>query len=387
MNSQGSTALMKFLSSVASKASIGKHVYVVGGAVRNFIISQPIKDVDIVIDSIKAKMDSEKFAKLVQRKIPVKSNLTTNQYGVAIITVNGDWTLHGEDLKGEVIEIANARKESYTGKAGKGYKPTEVAAASIEQDVHRREFTFNTLMWKLADLANGPDKAKIVDITGYGLRDLKAGIVKTPSDPHKTFKDDPTRMLRAVKFMSKYGFKMDPIVGNAIRHNAHMLKNAPHEAIGDLLVNTILKDPSHKKALQQMKELGLLDVVSDMIKTNPKFRSRMERWANNKKVAFLFDLLDVGLPLNAPIGFLDKDQQMHVRKIALGLDDPESFIQNLKQPGRAVDMRLVQKQFTGNKKEMGKFMQKVQSSARQILLDNPKLPVNKITDLVLKDLK
>ena len=110
MEHRTSVALMKFLSDVAIKAGVSKHVYVVGGAVRNFVIGQPVKDVDVVIDSVAAGKDSAWFAKVVQKAIPVPTSLVTNQYGVAILTVKGEWDVDGANLQGEVLEIANARR-------------------------------------------------------------------------------------------------------------------------------------------------------------------------------------------------------------------------------------------------------------------------------------
>lgn len=236
-----SIALMKFLSRVSIQAGVGSHVYVVGGAVRNFILDVPIKDIDVVVDSVAAGKgrDSEWFAKRVQSAIPTVSNLTTNQYGVAIITVKGSWTLDGEELQGEVIEIANARKESYGGAEGKGFKPHMVEPATVGEDVVRREFTFNTLLWRMLDLAHGPDRAEIIDLTGRGMKDLKDGVMATPRDPDVVFSDDPTRMLRLIRFQTKYGFKVPPDVAVSVKKNAHKLKNVPWEAVATLLMKIL----------------------------------------------------------------------------------------------------------------------------------------------------
>jgi len=217
-----SVALMRFLSAVARHAGVADHVYIVGGAVRNFVLGEPIKDIDVAIDSVGAGHDSEWFARRVATEIPTSTNLTTNQYGVAILTIKGDWLLEGHPMRGEVMEIANARAESY-GAGGQGYKPTDVRPATIEEDVYRREFTFNTLLWRLSDLADGPDGAPIIDITGRGLRDLEQRRIWTPSPADQTFSDDPTRMLRAVKFALRYGFEIPPEVVESIRRNAGTL--------------------------------------------------------------------------------------------------------------------------------------------------------------------
>jgi 2'-5' RNA ligase len=231
--------LVKWLSDLAQHLGVARDTYVVGGAVRNFILGEPIKDVDVVIDTIKAGRDSEWLAQQVAKAIPVPTNVTTNQYGVAILTVKGDWVLDDENLRGEIIEIANARKESYGGETGKGYKPHMVEPATIEEDLRRRDFTVNTLMWRLLDLAHGPDRAEVVDLMGCGRRDLEQRILRCPQDPDITFSDDPTRMLRLVRFMSRYNMKVSPDVAAAVRRNAPKLKNAPWEAIASVLMQTL----------------------------------------------------------------------------------------------------------------------------------------------------
>lgn len=377
-------ALMKWLARQAKKHKIGDHVYVVGGAVRNFIIDQPIKDIDMMIDSVAAGgRDSEWLAKKLQKAIPTRSNLTTNQYGVAIITVKGDWMIDGANLDGEVIEIANARKESYGGSGGKGYKPSGVEKATAEQDVVRREFTFNTLMWRLSELASGPDKAEIIDLTGCGLRDLKAGIMRCPSNPDKTFADDPTRMLRAIKFLMKYGFKIDKETERSIRRNAPKIHHAPWEAISGLLLDVILKDPkTAKKALKEMDRLGLLDEVSKMIQGNSAFASRLAGWAADKRVMYLFDLLDMGIPAGARLSFLSPKDQKKLRQVAATMPEGEAerFLDALKQPGKAIANKqfiptLVRERGLSGK-AMGLFANQVSEKARRLLLDEPELMQN-----------
>jgi tRNA nucleotidyltransferase/poly(A) polymerase len=372
-------ALMKFLSRAAVKLGIAKHTYVVGGAVRNFVIQQPIKDIDVVIDSVALKgKDSEWFAKQLQQEIPAHTSLVTNQYGVAILTVAGDWVLDTYRMKGEVIEIANAREESY-GVGGKGYKPSDVKPASIEADIYRREFTFNTLMWRLSDLADGPDKAEILDLTGCGLADLKAGEMACPSDPDKTFSDDPTRMLRAIKFLVRYGFEVKGAVADSIRRNASKLRSAPQEAIAVLLMSEILHEKSAALALQAMKKLGLLAVIAEMLMTDKGFARTLANWANDKRVAHLFDLLDHGLPLATPLDFLSTKDQAVLRRVAATMPtgEAERLLGVLRQPTKALgDKDFVPKLaaargITG--KQIGDFAKKISMAVRAALLDNPEL--------------
>lgn len=334
-------SLMKFMSSVARKLGASEHIYIVGGAVRNFVINEPIKDLDVVIDSVALNgKDSEWFARQLQRAIPTQCNVTMNQYGVAILTVKGEWFLEGNDMSGEVIEIANARKESY-GKtdAGKGYKPDSVEPTTIDDDLRRREFTFNTLLWRLHDVANGPDKAAILDLTGCGLSDLENGILQCPSDPDQTFRDDPSRLLRVLKFCAKYGFKITPDTEKAIRRNAPGLKKAPHNAISKLLLETVLSGSKGLWAVKEMNRLGLLEVVADMMNTNKDFRAAIDNWAQNQNVRVMLDMMNLGLPLKSQIGFMTTSQQARFKEVMPTLEDEDlqGFLMILRQPGKVLD--------------------------------------------------
>ena len=373
---QKSIELMKFLSGVAKRLGIGDHVYVVGGAVRDFVIDRPIKDIDVVIDAVALEgKDSDWFAKKLQKAIPAKTSLQTNQYGVAILTVNGSWNLGSNDLKGEVIEIANAREESYGGEGGKGYKPSEVTPSTIEKDVNRRELTFNTLMWQLSQLADGPEKAEIIDLTGCGLDDLEQGVMKCPSDPDKTFSDDPTRMLRVVKYLLRYGFDIHPIVEKSIRRNADKIKKAPQNAISEILINDILSMQQSKKTLVELKELGLLDPIGDMIRENKAFRQTLINWANrDADILFLFDLVDMGLPLRTKVHFLDKDQQEKLRQVALNMEKDQAykFVDLLKQPGKVLNTKALIDRFDLQGPEIGSLME----LATEALLQEPSLARN-----------
>lgn len=364
-----SIALMKFLAGVARRLGDTEHVYVVGGAVRNFKLDVPIKDIDVVVDTLSLGHDTEWFAHQVAREIPVATNVVLNQYGVSILTIKEPWTLDGHDLNGEVIEFAPARKESYGDPEGKGYKP-KVEPSSIEEDVVRRDFTVNTLMWRLLDLANGPDKAEIIDITGCGLKDLEQNTLRCPADPDKTFGDDPTRMLRAVKFLTKYGLRIDGEVEESIQRNAHRLRQAPHNAISKILLD-IIHGPQAKQVLLQLDKLGLLDVVKGMIQDIKPFREALVNWANDQTVMFMFTLMDNGLPLATKAGFLDPSQQERLREIAITMDHEEAaeFLAVLRQPGKVIDNLALMAEF-GLK---GPAVGKLAVIARKLLLEDPLL--------------
>ena len=378
-NHAKSIALMKFLSGVARAEGVAQHVYVVGGAVRNFLLGVPIKDIDVVVDSVALGRghDSEWFARKVADAIPVQTNLTTNQYGVAILTVKGEWVLDGVNLLGEVIEIANARKESYDGAGGKGkgYKPTDVAPATIEEDVLRREFSFNTLLWRLLDLAHGPEKAEVIDLTGLGRQHLEEKLIATPVDPDKTFRDDPTRQLRILKFLLRYDLRISPDVVASVKRNAHRLKDMPWEAVGNILVGDILKSAKATTGLRVMKSLGILDVLVEMIQETPPFAAYLtKQLANgNHSVELLLELADLGIA-GRVMSFLTTEQRARFKELSQGMggDESRQFLEVLRAP--PVDNAALIQEFSLEGRDRGLLV----PLAREAILQDPSLATHEV---------
>ncbi len=319
-------ALMSHLAGLCFRLQITDHVFVVGGAVRNHLIGEEIKDIDLVVDSLALGQDSlwlaQSFARLIG---PV--DITVNQYGVAIMSIKSGL------FQGQVVEIANARTESYSvDAAGKGYKPSHVAEATIHEDMCRRDFTVNTLMWRLPDLVDGPDNAQVIDLLSVGVSDLNARVLRTPFDPNKTFSDDPTRMLRAIKFLMRYNMTLSPETEDAIRGNAHRLMDMPHEAVSKILVKDIL-NPFQQAALPILKSLGLVPVLRKMFTEIRSFASFVETSFAGKDPILLLDLADCGLGDKA-VAFLSADQRVRLRELldSRSVEDRLDFFAQLRQP-------------------------------------------------------
>ena len=384
MSTEASKALMKWLGkTLGSKA---KHVYVVGGAVRNFKLDQPIKDIDMVVDSINLGHDAAWVAQQLARWIPAPTNIAgPDNLRVTKVNVTGPWVLDGFDLNGETLDIVDARKEEYevdpaTGEYV-GHKPTKVEPTTMEVDVSRREFTFNTLMWRLSDLAKGVDQAEIIDMTGCGLRDLENREMRCPMDPDEVFALDPTRIIRTIKFAFKYGMKLPPDVKAAAKRQAKGLKRIPAKAYG-AIKDIALESPDYKKALDVMADLGVTDVIAEIMKSDKQFRNSLLNYAEKKGVSYLFDLMDVGIPVSAPMSFLSRPQQARLREIAALMDreDAMAFLGALRNPGKAYqDGRFIPSlaQEKGiERNQMGKFMPAVNAAAREALLAEPTLLEN-----------
>jgi len=398
MSHAASIALMKWLSKLTQRLGVAKHIYVVGGAVRNFLIDQPIKDIDMVVDSISLGRgrDAEWVAKQIARQIPVRTEIVTDNLRVSKVQIRAPWTLEGHEMEGNDIEIVDARLEEYdTNEQGDylGHKPLRVEPTTLETDVTRREFTFNTLMWRLHDLASGPEKAEIIDLTGCGVRDLENREMRCPGDPDNIFAQDPTRIIRTVKFAFKYGFKLPPDVKAAAKRQAKGLKRIPAKAWG-ALEQIIFGNPQYKKALDVMADLGVIDVLRDMMQENRQFRTTIQNYAEKRGVQYLFDLMDMGLPLGAPIKFLTSDEQRQVRKITVGMDRDEAwdFVTKLKKPGDATkDPDLfpeMMAQLGLEKRDARLLNDRLVSIIRGLLLNDPKLAQNpsEVRDLVRREI-
>jgi poly(A) polymerase len=159
------------------------------------------------------------------------------------------------------IEIVGARKESYKPNSRK----PDAIPATLKDDVYRRDFTINTL---LENLHTG----ELLDLTGKGLDDLKTGIIRTPLDPIATFDDDPLRMMRAVRFASRFGFSISDETLQGIKSRVNRLNIISYERIRDEFVKVIMcpcekitsptvhLDSGAVAGLELLRSTGLLEI-------------------------------------------------------------------------------------------------------------------------------
>jgi poly(A) polymerase len=173
-------------------------VYLVGGYVRDTILGIDCTDIDIMVIG-----DSIEFANSAASIFKTELSAIYRKFGTALLNIN--------KLK---IEFASARKESYR----RDSRKPDVTLSTIDDDLSRRDFTINALAVSL----NGNND--VIDLFD-GLSDLKAGIIKTPLDPGKTFDDDPLRMLRAIRFASRFNFSIEENTLKAISKYRERLKD------------------------------------------------------------------------------------------------------------------------------------------------------------------
>ena len=224
--------LLRLLKEAA--ADLAARAWVVGGYVRDKLLARPHPNPDVVVERGDALKLAERFAQLAGAGPPV----LFERFGTAQVT-----------LPGHLVEFVNARAESY---AHDSRKP-DVRPATLDEDLRRRDFTINTLLMDL--------DGEIHDPLG-GRKDLEARILRTPTDPLRTFADDPLRMLRAVRFASELGFELAPDLLPAMRQMKGRL--APPvisaERIADEL-RRMLVSARPRLAFELLDAADLLDAV------------------------------------------------------------------------------------------------------------------------------
>jgi len=231
-------------------------VFIAGGYVRDEFMGKDPKDLDLLVNSPNGGIE---FAKWITKKVgayrggateedPGSNPVIFQRFGTAKFNLR-DVVHNGIDLSDMDIEAVMPRKEQYT----VGSRKPTVTGGELKDDVERRDFTVNSL---LKDLSTG----EILDLTGMGKADIKAGIIRTPLNPDKIFTDDPLRMLRAIRFAVKYNWKLPLFMIRGLKKNASQLKNISQERIRDEL-NKILITGSPSKGIKLLKITDLLQFV------------------------------------------------------------------------------------------------------------------------------
>ena len=227
--------IFNLISSCAGE--LGLECYVIGGFVRDYIISELTpKDIDILV--IGNGID---FAKYVSRKIEKTPKVTVfKTYGTAMFKYNS-----------MEIEFVGARKESYTLES----RNPKVSIGSLKDDQNRRDFTINSMALSL----NKHNFGSLLDPFN-GLSDIENKVIRTPLNPEITYNDDPLRMLRAIRFATKLNFKIDENSLKSIKSLSSRIKIITNERIVVELNKILLSDkPSIGFIL--LEKCGLLKYI------------------------------------------------------------------------------------------------------------------------------
>lgn len=206
----------------------GYEAYIVGGAVRDHLLGRPIHDVDIATQATPSE---------VQRVFANHHVVGTGlQHGTVVVV-----------SEGKNYEVTTYRIDQHTD----GRHAQVAFAASLQEDVGRRDFTINAM----ALTSTG----EVLDYV-QGRQDLQQKLVRTVGDPHTRFTEDFLRMLRAVRFASQLGFAIEPNTYQAIVANAANITKISKERIQSEFLK-IISSANASIGVELLRETTLLTYI------------------------------------------------------------------------------------------------------------------------------
>lgn len=216
------------------------HLYAVGGCCRDELMGLPIKDVDMAVN---LPCGGIRFAEwLHSRGLTRYAPVTFPTYGTAMLRLR--------EFPGDEIELVQTRREKYT---DRNRRNPETVFGTLEEDCLRRDLTINSLYYDIS-------RREFVDITGRGIDDIRDKVIRTPADPDVTYDDDPLRILRCIRFASRYGWEIEGETFAGMVRNVDRLSIVTKERVQTEL-DKMLTCRYPSMALAMMRDSGALRYV------------------------------------------------------------------------------------------------------------------------------
>ena len=234
MNYSLNHPIFKKISECADKLNLP--CFVIGGFVRDLILKRESNDIDVVVLGSGIEMATE-----------LKKTLGKGAY-LSVFKNFGTAQVKYKDIE---IEFVGARKESYRSDSRKPI----VENGTLEDDQNRRDFTINAM----AICLNKDRFGELVDPFN-GVQDIELKIIRTPLDPDITFSDDPLRMLRCIRFATRFKFSIEQRTFDALGTNKERISIISQERITEEL-NKILLTEKPSIGFMLLDKCGLLDII------------------------------------------------------------------------------------------------------------------------------
>jgi len=319
--------LLKIIAETAEKQR--NSFYMVGGFVRDLIMGRPSNDFDLVVEGDAIALGTalaEKFGGRVvlhKRFRTAKWQLGDISESLAKVLSERYDGEYDHKLIPDSIDLITARREFYT-------EPTvlpTVESGSIKLDLHRRDFTINTLALRL----DGQHYGDMSDHWG-GLADLKAGIVRVLHS--LSFVDDPTRILRAVRFEKRFDFQIEERTLELINRALPLLGKLSGDRLRHEL-NIICEEENREQIISRLDDLGALQAIHPSLKFDGKWMSSINQILDEGLIQ------EWGLPEKIK-NFQTSTAFVYLYWIVKLKKDPDPIIDTLRLPGwLADDIRTV----------------------------------------------
>lgn len=206
----------------------GYESYLAGGCVRDMLLNKPPQDFDITTSA-----KPEEIREIFPHTVPVGA-----QFGVMLVVVAG-----------QQFEVATFR---YDGPYLDGRRPSEVRYGSLKEDIQRRDFTINGMVFD-------PVRDRLIDLVG-GRSDLARRTIRAIGDARERFAEDRLRMIRAVRFAAALDFTIEEKTFTAIKESAEAVTQLSWERIGDEITR-ILTEGGAKRGFELLDATWLLKVL------------------------------------------------------------------------------------------------------------------------------
>lgn len=207
----------------------GFETYLVGGAIRDLMLNRDPKDYDISTSATPEEV-RDVFGRHRARIIGKRFKLVHFHQG------------------NDIVEIATFRKAPAP--QAKDEPPRDNDYGNAEEDAWRRDFTVNALFYD-------PIKDYVIDHTDTGIADVKSKTVRVVGEPFERFEEDPVRILRALKLVGQYGFKMEKETGKALQESLPLITQCSHSRLS-LELEKIIKRPFSHQIFEAFHDFGLL---------------------------------------------------------------------------------------------------------------------------------
>ncbi|KAG8627867.1 hypothetical protein KVT40_003740 [Elsinoe batatas] len=290
------TSPVKHDSQVALPAQLANEQTVLrftGGWVRDKLLGVDSHDIDVAINNMTGEQFGLQMKDYLERpgnaekyglEGVAKTDSQSNKAGVNgksklvgglhKIEANPEKSKHLETITTRIlgldIDLVNLRKETYTDDS----RNPQIEFGTPEEDALRRDATINAMFYNL-------NTRKIEDLTGRGFDDMAARIIRTPLEPYQTFKDDPLRVLRLIRFASRLGYDIDHEAAQNMTNEdikAALKVKISRERVG-VELEKMLRGPDPFRALTLIREAGIYKTVfSDPTPGAPSYDPEVDSW-------------------------------------------------------------------------------------------------------------
>lgn len=286
--------IIAYLRSTISGTRYEGHVYAVGGAVRDFVMGNEIKDVDLVIDLDKGGIDFARF--LFSKGLLCHEPVVYPTYGTAMFRLS--------KFPDDELEAVYTRGEKYV----EGSRNPATTFSTLDEDCFRRDLTINALYY-------GITSGEILDLTGNGLKDIEEHRIRvTNPNPDIVFKDDPLRILRVIRFASRYGWNVEPSTYVSLKANVDGLGIISQERMTAELSQMLLCDYPDM-ALGMLRDVNCYSYI-----TNGKYSSNA---LTDEKIKF--------------VSMLPKKLELRLAALVCGCEDELETLKAMKYPNDVVE--------------------------------------------------